>query len=133
MGDLKEILYRELELKISINDEGISFDPLIFRHLDLGGRYQEEVICLFEMAYETHAGIKFPSCFRSPHGLIFNLRWDRRSSYSLIHEQGTYYLPITVRNSFRLTFFRGRTITTSKHLTVRACLPSRNIFRRVRF
>ncbi|NTW68837.1 MAG: nitrogen fixation protein NifB [Chlorobiaceae bacterium] len=92
MSTLKEILYQELELKISTNDEGISFDPLIFRDLDLGGRYQEEVLCLFEMAYETHAGIKFPSSFRSPHGLIFNLRWDRRSSYSLIHDKGSYYL-----------------------------------------
>ena len=92
MSDLKSILYRELELKIAINDEGINFDPQIFRHLDLGGRFQEEVICLFEMAYETHVGIKFPSSFRSPHGLIFYLRWDRRSSYSFIYEKGTYYL-----------------------------------------
>ena len=92
MSDLKSIVYRELELKIAINDEGINFDPQIFRHLDLGGRFQEEVICLFEMAYETHVGIKFPSSFRSPHGLIFYLRWDRRSSYSFIYEKGTYYL-----------------------------------------
>jgi hypothetical protein len=56
MSTLNEILYRELELKISTSVEGISFDPQIFRHLDLGGRYQEEVHCLFEHAYETHAG-----------------------------------------------------------------------------
>ena len=92
MSDLNEILYRELELKISTSVEGISFDPQIFRHLDLGGRYQEEVHCLFEHAYETHAGTKFPPGFNSPHGFIFNLRWDRRSSYSLIFEKGTYYL-----------------------------------------
>ena len=92
MSYLKERLYRELELKIATNVEGISFDPHIFRHLDSGNRHQEEVICLFEMAYETHVGIKFPAGFRSPHGLIFNLRWDSRSTYSFIYEDGIYYL-----------------------------------------
>ncbi len=92
MSTLKKTLYRELELKISTNDEGISFDPLIFKNLDLGGRYQEDIHICFEMAYETHVGLKFPPFFTSPHGLIFNLRWDRRSSYSLINEKGTFYL-----------------------------------------
>ena len=92
MSYLKETLYRELELKIATNVEGISFDPHIFRHLDSSNRHQEEVICLFEMAYETHVGIKFPAGFRSPHGLIFNLRWDRRSPYSFIYENASYYL-----------------------------------------
>ena len=92
MSTLKEILYKELKLKIATNVEGISFDPHIFRHLDSSNRHQEEVICLFEMAYETHVGIKFPAGFRSPHGLIFNLRWDRRSPYSFIYQNEIYYL-----------------------------------------
>ena len=92
MSNLKVTLYKELELKISTQVEGISFDPLIFKYLDLGGRYQEDIHICFEHAYETHAGIKFPVGFLSPHGLKFNLRWDRRSSYSLILEKGTYHL-----------------------------------------
>ncbi len=92
MSTLKETLYKELELKIATRVYGVSFDPQIFKHLDLGGRYLEEIHRSFEHAYETHVGIKFPTGFRSPHGLIFGLRWDRRSSYSIIYENGTYYL-----------------------------------------
>jgi len=92
MNTLKEALYKEVELKIATNVEGISFDPHIFQHLDLGGRYQEVHHLCFEMAYETHVGIKFPAGFRSPNGLTFGLRWDRRSPYSLIYDKGTYYL-----------------------------------------
>ena len=92
MSTLKETLYKELKLKIATSVEGISFDPHIFKHIDLGGRYQEQIHCLFEGAYETHVGIKFPTGFNSPHGLIFNVRWDRRSPYSFIYDKGTYYL-----------------------------------------
>jgi len=92
MSKLKETLYRELELKIITGVEGINFDPHIFKHLDLGGRYQEEVHCLFEGDHETHVGIKFPAGFRSPHGLTYIVKWDRRSSYSFILEKGNYYL-----------------------------------------
>jgi hypothetical protein len=92
MSNLKETLYQELELKIATGVYGISFDPLIFKHLDLGGRYQETIHFCFEMAYETHVGIKFPTGFFSPHGLCYSVRWDNRSPYSLIHEKGTYYL-----------------------------------------
>ena len=92
MSNLKETLYRELELKIATSVYGISFDPHIFQYLDLGGRYQEELHYCFEMAYETHVGIKFPTGFLSPHGLTYNLKWDRRSPYSFINENGTFYL-----------------------------------------
>jgi Radical SAM superfamily len=92
MSNIKDALYRELELKIATNVDGISFDPHIFRHLDLGGHYQEVNHLCFEMAYETHVGILFPAGFRSPHGLTFTLRWDRRSPYSLINDKESYYL-----------------------------------------
>ena len=92
MSNLKETLYKELELKIITGVDGISFDPHIFKHLNLGGRFQEEVHCLFEGDHETHAGIQFPAGFYSPHGLTYVLKWDRRSPYSFIYESGTYYL-----------------------------------------
>ena len=94
MSNLKEKLYQELELKILTGVEGINFDPHIFKHLDLGGRYQEEVHCLFEGDHETHVGIKFPAGYRSPHGLVYTVKWDRRSSYSFLYEKGTYYLSL---------------------------------------
>ena len=92
MSGLKETLYKELELKVATSVYGISFDPSFFKHLDIGGRYQEIIHRSSEQAYETHVGIKFPTGFYSPNGLIFGLRWDRRSSYSFIYENGIYYL-----------------------------------------
>ncbi|NTV01552.1 MAG: radical SAM protein [Chlorobiaceae bacterium] len=92
MSTIKEALYRELELKIATAVEGVNFDPLIFRTLDLGDTYQEEVHCLFETDHEHHVGIEFPAWFLSPHGLTYLLKWDRRSQYSFILEYGVYYL-----------------------------------------
>ena len=104
MGTLKEILYRELELKNATNVEGINFDPKIFKNLDLGGHYREVVHACFEMASETHVGIAFPTGFRSPTGLTYNLRWDRRSSYSLVYDGGAYYLTYNGENIFPVEF-----------------------------
>ncbi len=104
MSTLKETLYRELELKIITGVEGINFDPRIFQHLDLGGRFQEEVHCLFEADHETHVGIKFPVGFYSPHGLTYFLKWDRRSPYTFIYEKGTYYLADNGKVIFPIEF-----------------------------
>ena len=69
MSSIKEALYRELEVKAIACIDGVSFDPHIFQHLDLGGRYQEEVHSLFELDHESHVGFKFPSGFYSPSSL----------------------------------------------------------------
>ncbi|NTU52741.1 MAG: nitrogen fixation protein NifB [Chlorobiaceae bacterium] len=92
MSTIKDKLYRELELKIATSVEGISFDPRIFRNLDITGKYQEEVHCVFEYDHEHHVGIHFPAGFLSPHGLTFPIKWDRRSQYSFILENDVYYL-----------------------------------------
>ncbi|NTW84277.1 MAG: nitrogen fixation protein NifB, partial [Chlorobiaceae bacterium] len=92
MSTLKERLYRELELKVITGVEGLNFDPRIFRNLELGSRYQEEVHCLFEGDHESHVGFLFPSGFLSPHGLVYALKWDRRSPYSIRYEDGVYLL-----------------------------------------
>lgn len=92
MSDLKEALYRELELKVYTAVEGINADPHIFKHLDLGGKYQEEVHGGFEMDHETHVGIQFPAGFQSPHGLIYAFRWNRNSPFSIRYEGGQYLL-----------------------------------------
>ncbi len=92
MSTLKEKLYRELELKVITGIEGINFDPRIFRDVPLGSRYQEEVHCLFETDHESHVGFRFPAGFRSPHGLFYALKWDRRSPYTFLVEDGVFHL-----------------------------------------
>lgn len=92
MSDLKEKLYQELELKVHAGVEGLNFDPRIFQHLDIGGKYQEEIHCLFEMDHESHVGTQFPVGFSSPLGLTFGVRWNRNSPYSLEYSGGRYHL-----------------------------------------
>jgi len=56
---LKEKLYQEVEVKNALTVEGINLDPQIFRSLELGSRYQEQLHTGFEMAHEHHVGIEF--------------------------------------------------------------------------
>ncbi|NTV82300.1 MAG: radical SAM protein [Chlorobaculum sp.] len=92
MSTIKEKLYRELELKVITGVEGINFDPRIFKNTEVGSKYQEEVHCLFEGDHESHVGFQFPAGYKSPHGLFYGLKWDRRSPYSFIVEDGVFYL-----------------------------------------
>ena len=57
MSNIKEILYKELELKAKVNVEGVNANPAIFKYLDLGGEYQEQIHSLFEMDHHGHVGI----------------------------------------------------------------------------
>ena len=63
MSDLKELLYKELEIKNEVSIYGINVNPIIFKILDLGGKYQEQIHSLFEMDHEQHSGVDFPCNF----------------------------------------------------------------------
>lgn len=92
MSNLKEKLYKELEIKIKITNEGVSFRPEIFNHLDLGGKYQEQVHTMFEMDIDTHVGVDLPAYFTLPLGLTTSFRSNHRSPYSLEYENGKYFV-----------------------------------------
>lgn len=100
----KKRLLQELQLKNETNIAGINVDPAIFQHLDLGGKYQEQVHALFEFDHETHVGIDFPTGFRSPSGFHFGFNWDRRSPYKIEYENGTYYLTHKGHEVFPIVF-----------------------------
>jgi biotin synthase-related radical SAM superfamily protein len=106
MSELKKQLYKELELKVYTGIEGLNFNSHIFKHLDLGGKYQEEIHCLFEMDSESHVGIKFPVGFQSPNGLTFGLRWNRTSPYSLEHDGHRYFLTHKGEELFPVEFLK---------------------------
>lgn len=89
---LKETLYREVEVKNALTVEGINVDPQIFRSLELGSRYQEQIHTGFEMDHEHHVGIEFPVGFYTPSDFRVAFRWDRRSRYSLQNENGKFYV-----------------------------------------
>ena len=92
MSSLKQKLYAELALKNAVSVEGIAVNPKIFRDLDLGGKYQEQVHTLFEMDHEQHVSIPFPCGFLSPLEFRFPFRWDNRSEFSVTLDDGVYHL-----------------------------------------
>ena len=82
MSDLKKRLYKEFELKMEIGCEGVSFNPEIFKHLDLAGEYQEQVHNLFERDIDVHVGIDLPPFLLLPNGLTVSFKADRKSHIS---------------------------------------------------
>lgn len=84
----KEVLYKELELKVDLFVEGISFDPSDLKQFGIGTEVQEQIHILFDMDREHHADFPLPAGFYLPHGLFVVFRWDSRSPYRLVAEDG---------------------------------------------
>jgi hypothetical protein len=83
----------EIYLKNRILVEGVSLDPKIFKNLDLGGEYIEEVNVLFARDKHAHREIEFPACMLTPEGHYrTQVRWDQRSPLSLRYEDGQFNL-----------------------------------------
>lgn len=104
MSNIKEILYKELELKAKVNVEGVNANPAIFKYLDLGGEYQEQIHSLFEMDHHDHVGISFPCGFTSPNGLRYNFNWDVNSRLSIKYHDDKYYLAENDKELFPIEF-----------------------------
>ena len=92
MSNIKEQLYNELKFKAKVNIDGIKVDPKIFKNLDLGGKYQEQIHALFEMDHVAHPEVLFPCNFTSPSGLRYSFAWDPRSSVELKYEENEFVL-----------------------------------------
>jgi uncharacterized radical SAM superfamily protein len=114
MSNLKEKLYKELEIKIDTIVYGINVNPAVFKHLDLGGKYQEEIHGLFEMDKESHVGINFPCSFNTPGGISINFHWDRKSPYSIEYEDGQYFLAKEGKFLFEIEFLERPDYYSSK-------------------
>ena len=85
----QETLLHELELKIALTVEGISFDPAELKTLPIGSQYAEQVHLLFDFDKEHHDGFELPAGFHLPHGLFSAFRWDPDSRYRLrVEEDG---------------------------------------------
>ncbi len=103
-SEIKNILYKELALKNDINIAGVKVNPKIFEHLDLGGKYQEQIHALFEHDRHHHAGVHFPCGYTTPNGLIVSFKWDNTSDYSVEYENGRYFLTYKGNELFPLEF-----------------------------
>ena len=92
MSTLKARLYQELAQKTAIAQEGVSFDPTVLRHLDLGGAAQENINCLFTYSRDIHPDLDVPPYFILPHGLITQFNVDQKSPNRLEHDGRDFYL-----------------------------------------
>ncbi|MDR1067271.1 MAG: radical SAM protein [Clostridiales bacterium] len=101
---VKESLMREIELKDEVGVEGLNLEPSIFHHLALGAEYQEQVHTLFERDHEPHEGFYLPCGFKSPHGVRFAFKWDRRSYIGIIYDGENYILTKRGKELFPIEF-----------------------------
>jgi hypothetical protein len=92
MSNLKEKLYKEFELKMFIACKGVRFEENVFKNLDLGGIYQEQIHTLFEMDIDSHVGIDLPPVFILPHGIMVDFKADKRSDLQVEYENGKFYI-----------------------------------------
>jgi hypothetical protein len=89
----KEKLRKEIYLKNRILVEGLAFDPSIFRNMDLGSRFIEQVNVLFAPDKHAHKSVEFPGCFLTPLGNYrTQIRWNQQSPLSLVYEDGQYHI-----------------------------------------
>jgi hypothetical protein len=100
MEAIKEKLYKEFELRVLIGCEGVSFHPDIFKRLDLGDEYQEQVHNLFERDIDVHVGVNLPPFLLLPNGLAAGFKADKNSPLRLEYSQGRFYI---VKNGNELT------------------------------
>jgi hypothetical protein len=92
MATHKDVLYRELRQKAELTQEGINFDPRIFEGLDVGGRVQEQVHCLFEYDTDTHVGLELPPFLVLPNGLTTLFNYTKRSTNQLERDGAQFYV-----------------------------------------
>lgn len=101
---LKERLYKEIDLKAKIGFEGISFDHKIFKHLDLGGEYLEQIHVLFEYNKELHLTYDLPVAFEFPSGISVMFRAAKNSQYHLEYIDEEYILFDNDEKLFKVEF-----------------------------
>jgi hypothetical protein len=105
----KAKLRDEIYLKNRVLVEGLAFDPSIFKNLDLGGRYIEQVNVLFAPDKHAHSSVEFPGCFLTPLGKYrTQIRWNQQSPLSLVYEDGQFNIKDRGRTVIEKVRFAGR-------------------------
>ena len=86
-------LYEEIKLKNQILVEGLRFDPAIFKNLELGTKFTEQVNIMFAVDKHAHTGIDFPASIITPKGKYrIELRWIQTSPYTLFYEGNAFHI-----------------------------------------
>lgn len=92
MGDLKSVLYKELELKNNISVEGIQFDPEIFREeLEKNKHLALSHNCM-DFSLDDTKDIIIPAGGRTAHGIGIGFNKNSSSPYALIKEENQLFI-----------------------------------------
>lgn len=83
---VRELLLKELELKIDLSIEGVGFDPADLKKFGIGTKYLEQQHVGMNRILDSDCLL--PHGFYLPHGLFYTFRWDPRSKYRLKAEDG---------------------------------------------
>lgn len=102
-NQIKERLYKELELKALFSQDGFAVHPEVLRHIDAGGRNQEQVQCLFNYNRNTDARLSLPSFVTLPDGLVVPFRHDGRSLHRLEYDGRNFYAVHQNGDSYRVS------------------------------
>lgn len=88
MSDIQKQLYAEFDLKVRIASEGLSHRDDIYKTLDVGGKYKEQIHALF--SNDLHARKNLPTGLVLPFGILANYRKNINSKLSLEYHEGGY-------------------------------------------
>lgn len=94
---LKEELYKELELKVDLGNQGISYVPSDLKHFGIGTKYAEQIHVSADADRHHHPNVLLPSGFYLPLGLYVTFKWDPESPYRLVAERGK---PVLLKYSY---------------------------------
>ncbi|SCY39116.1 hypothetical protein SAMN05660668_02452 [Pseudobutyrivibrio sp. AR14] len=91
--ELDKELLAEIQLKNELQVYGINFPPDIFKDLELGTKYKEQVNVLFSGDRHAHVAYNFPVCVITPKGgYQIRVVWDKSSPYTLKYEDGRFFI-----------------------------------------
>lgn len=90
MSDIKKQLYAEFDLKVRIASEGLNLNDEIYKTLDVGGKYKEQIHALF--SNDLHAQKNLPTGLVLQSGILANYKKNVNSKLSLEYHEGGYYI-----------------------------------------
>ncbi len=97
---IRQALLKQVELKLALGVEGLSFAVSDIKRLPIGTEYAEQIHHLFDYDKAHHADLDLPGGFYLPSGLFVAFRWDPDSRYRLTFEDGQ---PAVTRDNEPLT------------------------------
>lgn len=92
MSDLKEVLYKELEIRNNVDVEGVTFDPQIFNEFFEKDKVLEATHNCMDFSLDDTTKFKIPGGGRLEHGIAIQFKKAKRSPYSLRNIDGEIYL-----------------------------------------